>query len=78
MNTIDSIRENIRKHNLAPEGKVLSSLLKAANLDKGKRKKISAAAAELVQQIRDDTDPTIMENFLADHDKPAHARYQLR
>ena len=51
----------------ADEKAVLDALVKGAALDEGIRQRISASAADLVRRIRDTSDPTLMEHFLAEY-----------
>ena len=51
----------------ADEGAVLDAVVKDAALDADTRACISASAADLVRRIRDTSDPTLMEHFLAEY-----------
>ncbi len=65
--SLDVIREQIRSHTLPDEGAVLRTLIATADLSAADRKKISNAAAQLVQEIRDDSNPGLMEAFLGEY-----------
>lgn len=61
------MRRKIRSQTFADENAVLESLEKAANLSEADRIKIARAGAELVQSIRDNSDPSMMELFLEEY-----------
>lgn len=52
---------------LAPEGPLLERLVAQAALTQDARARISSRAADLVRRIRDTSDPTLMEHFLAEY-----------
>ncbi len=61
------IRQSIREHYLPDEAKNVLRLMAEANLDEGMCERASDRAAQLVQTIRETTNPTMMENFLAEY-----------
>jgi RHH-type proline utilization regulon transcriptional repressor/proline dehydrogenase/delta 1-pyrroline-5-carboxylate dehydrogenase len=63
----DAIRKVIRDAYLSDETKVVHGLIEQAALGADARTAISAVAAELVQKVRDNSDPTMMESFLAEY-----------
>jgi len=62
-----SIRKIIRQHYLADEGTVVRRLIDSTELPADVRLKISNSAAELVEELRSNTTPTMMESFLAEY-----------
>ena len=63
----NDLRQAIRQAYLADEGQTLKSLIDEAHLDAAERAEISARAAALVRTVRDTSDPTMMESFLAEY-----------
>ena len=61
------LRRKIDTETYAAEADVLAKLIDFADLSKSTRTSISAHAAELVQQIRTQSDPGLMEVFLAEY-----------
>ena len=57
-------KENIAKLGRFSEEQVLMHLHEKSLIDEAIRNRFSARAEELVQRIRDDSDPTMMELFL--------------
>ncbi|MDX1459011.1 MAG: bifunctional proline dehydrogenase/L-glutamate gamma-semialdehyde dehydrogenase PutA [Marinobacter sp.] len=64
---LNECRHAIRDYYLADEHKVIRELIAGAQLSKAEREAISARAAELVRNVRDNARPTIMEKFLAEY-----------
>ena len=67
MTGLAPLRDWISKLHLAPEETVLSELLRQASLGDALRQKISADAAAMVEGIRADANPGLMEVFLAEY-----------
>ncbi len=67
MTEADSIRAAMRLAHLADQNSVLGSLIDEAGISPAARMRISAAAANLVDDIRDDDNPGLMEVFLAEY-----------
>ncbi len=63
----DSLRRQIRRHYLKGESEVVEQLIEVAALSAGEREKISNAAATLVREVRANSSPSMMENFLAEY-----------
>ncbi len=61
------IRQAIQAHYCADEYAAVMALIETAGLSEDDRKAISAQAATLVQQVRDESSPTMMEKFLAEY-----------
>ena len=64
---LQEIRQAIRNNYLADEHEVIHRLIEQAQLSDETRKAISARAADLVRDVRDNAKPTIMEKFLAEY-----------
>src|SRR5690554_1982713 len=64
---LHEIRQAIRNNYLADEYEVIHQLIEQAQLSDENRKAISARAADLVRDVRDNAKPTIMEKFLAEY-----------
>ena len=64
---LQDIRQAIRNNYLADEYEVIHQLIEQAQLSDETRKAISARAADLVRDVRDNAKPTIMEKFLAEY-----------
>lgn len=62
-----SLRSEIRVATFADEAALLAELQKAAGLSAEDRERISARGAELVKEIRDISDPSMMELFLGEY-----------
>ncbi|WP_377507538.1 bifunctional proline dehydrogenase/L-glutamate gamma-semialdehyde dehydrogenase PutA [Octadecabacter sp. R77987] len=62
-----SLRHTIDAAIYAPEAPVIARLRGAAKLSDSDRARINAQGANLVQQIRDSSDPGLMEVFLAEY-----------
>ena len=61
------LRQRIREATLMDEGAVLKMLIDLAELSDQAREKISSNAAGLVREIRETSDPGLMETFLAEY-----------
>jgi RHH-type proline utilization regulon transcriptional repressor/proline dehydrogenase/delta 1-pyrroline-5-carboxylate dehydrogenase len=60
-------RAAVRAATYADEAELVGRLVAAAGLDPGARRAIVAAAAELVEEVRRRSSPTVMEAFLAEY-----------
>ncbi|MCP4331018.1 MAG: bifunctional proline dehydrogenase/L-glutamate gamma-semialdehyde dehydrogenase PutA [Gammaproteobacteria bacterium] len=71
MNSIDqvgsSLRDAIRTHYTADEASVVRELIAQIRLDAGERNAVAAAGAKIVDQVRNETTPSMMESFLAEY-----------
>lgn len=67
LHDLKPIRKAIDAHIYADEMACVEKLVKAACITKADRARISAAAANLVNQIRNSADPGLMEVFLAEY-----------
>jgi RHH-type proline utilization regulon transcriptional repressor/proline dehydrogenase/delta 1-pyrroline-5-carboxylate dehydrogenase len=65
--TLQTIRTQLNAHYCANEYDVLQTLIATANLSEDDRKAISLSAADLVEQVRSQSAPTMMEKFLAEY-----------
>ena len=63
----EACRQIIRDHYLADEASVITRLTENARLSAEDRQIISRNAAELVRKVRSESDPSIMEKFLAEY-----------
>ncbi|MEM7563938.1 MAG: proline dehydrogenase family protein, partial [Pseudomonadota bacterium] len=61
------LRQAIRQSYLAAEDLVVRQLIENLDLDQTARQKISQRAAALVSRVRDESSPSMMENFLAEY-----------
>ncbi len=59
--------EAIRSSYLTDETTLLAQMMESVGLSHAERAQISSAGAALVQQVRDDSDPTLMEAFLSEY-----------
>ena len=64
---LDQIRASMRADTLPNEASVLRRLAAEAGLGADTRNAISAHAADLIRQVRNATDPGLMESFLAEY-----------
>ena len=64
---LDDIREKIRSHLLPDESAVLEALVLQADLSVMSRRAISQEASGLIRKIRNNSDPGLMESFLAEY-----------
>ncbi|MCB1971033.1 MAG: bifunctional proline dehydrogenase/L-glutamate gamma-semialdehyde dehydrogenase PutA [Geminicoccaceae bacterium] len=64
---LETIRERMRKASLAPEAEVLDRLVMLADLRPAARADISKSAEELVEAVRQSSDPGLMETLLAEY-----------
>ncbi len=65
--TVERHRQQIRNHYLADETMVVRELVAQAGLSPDVRNAISARAATLIRQVRDSSEATVMEQFLAEY-----------
>ncbi|MDF1763672.1 MAG: bifunctional proline dehydrogenase/L-glutamate gamma-semialdehyde dehydrogenase PutA [Oleibacter sp.] len=61
------LRARIRSQYLADEQATLTNLIDASTFSSEQREQASNLAAALVRQVRDDSRPSMMENFLAEY-----------
>ncbi len=61
------IRQKIREYYLADETRVVQELIHNAGLSAKDRQVISTSAAQLVEKIRQGSDPSMMEKFLGEY-----------
>ncbi|MEP1209728.1 MAG: bifunctional proline dehydrogenase/L-glutamate gamma-semialdehyde dehydrogenase PutA [Rhizobiaceae bacterium] len=64
---MSDIRSDIRQAHTMPEKLALTRLIDTAKLDGEIRRRITRRAAEIVQRIRDSSDPGMMELFLGEY-----------
>ena len=67
MNALDKIRKKIRQHHLIDERSLVPELINLINLNNTEKKEIMICASELVDALRLDKNPGIMEVFLAEY-----------
>jgi len=67
MKNLDQIRTEMRDLHLSDEVALVTKLIETANLTEQRRAKICIGAADLVNQIRGDKNPGMMEVFLAEY-----------
>lgn len=67
MNALDKIRKKIRQHHLIDESTLVPKLIDLINLNNTEKKEIMICASELVDTLRLDKNPGIMEVFLAEY-----------
>ena len=67
MHELAEARARVREMPFAPEAPTVRALLDALRLDEAARARISARAAEVVEQLRADSSPGLMEKFLAEY-----------
>lgn len=67
MTTLADLRDRIRTAHLADEALLLSSLTAAHGPDAAARTRMAASAADLVNAIRNESKPGLMEVFLAEY-----------
>ena len=67
MNALDKIRKKIRQHHLIDESTLVPELIDLINLNNTEKKEIMICASELVDTLRLDKNPGIMEVFLAEY-----------
>ena len=60
-------RAGIRARYDVEEEIVVRDLIAMLDLDESRRATIAGAAADLIQKVRDDSDPTMMEAFLDEY-----------
>jgi RHH-type proline utilization regulon transcriptional repressor/proline dehydrogenase/delta 1-pyrroline-5-carboxylate dehydrogenase len=57
----------VRKYYVAEEAKVMRDLIASIRLSADEREDIAAAGAQIVDRVRDETSPSMMESFLAEY-----------
>ena len=62
-----SYREAVRNNYAADETSLVRELIAQIRLDTGDRHAIAAAGARIVDQVRNETSPSMMESFLAEY-----------
>ena len=67
MNALDKIRKKIRQYHLIDERSLVPELINLINLNNTEKKEIMICASELVDALRLDKNPGIMEVFLAEY-----------
>ncbi|MDA8802928.1 bifunctional proline dehydrogenase/L-glutamate gamma-semialdehyde dehydrogenase PutA [Amylibacter sp.] len=67
MNALDKIRKKIRQYHLIDERSLVPELINLINLNNNEKKEIMICASELVDALRLDKNPGIMEVFLAEY-----------
>jgi RHH-type proline utilization regulon transcriptional repressor/proline dehydrogenase/delta 1-pyrroline-5-carboxylate dehydrogenase len=67
MSTLMELRQNVRDCHLAPESTILDRLRHDAAIDENTRAAAHSRAVKLVNDIRDDSSPALMEVFLAEY-----------
>ena len=67
MNALDKIRKKIRQYHLIDERSLVPELIDLINLNNTEKKEIMICASELVDALRLDKNPGIMEVFLAEY-----------
>ena len=67
MNALDKIRKKIRQHHLIDESILVPELIDMISLNNTEKKEIMICASELVDALRLDKNPGIMEVFLAEY-----------
>ncbi len=60
-------KDAIRRRYAADEAEVMRELIGQIRLDEAERKEIAAAGAQIVQRVRRETSPSMMESFLAEY-----------
>ena len=63
----DRLRQKIRAYYLKDESQVVEELVAGACFQENERSDISAMAADLVSRVRASSNPSMMENFLAEY-----------
>ena len=67
MNALDQIRQKIRQHHLIDERILVPELINLISLQSNEKKEIALNATELVEILRLDKNPGVMEVFLAEY-----------
>lgn len=67
MSTLSELRQTVRACHLSPETSLLEQLRGSAAIDERTRAAAQARAIRLVNAIRDDSSPALMEVFLAEY-----------
>jgi len=66
-NNGNSFRQAVRSHYAADEASLMRELIAQIRFDAGERNAIAAAGARIVDQVRNETSPSMMESFLAEY-----------
>ena len=64
---ISALREAVRSNYLADEASVIRDLIAQIKLDANSRSAVAAAGAKIVDRVRSETSPSMMESFLAEY-----------
>jgi len=64
---VSALRKAIRDNYSADEASVMRKLIAQIRLDAGARDAVAAAGASIVDQVRSETSPSMMESFLAEY-----------
>ena len=67
MYVLDQIRKKIRQHHLIDEGILVPELINLVSLQSTEKNEIALKASELVDVLRLDKNPGVMEVFLAEY-----------
>lgn len=67
LSSTDAIRQQIRAQYLADEVELIGQLAASSGLTPEQREAVSTTAAALIQWVRDHSQPSIMEGFLAEY-----------
>jgi RHH-type transcriptional regulator, proline utilization regulon repressor / proline dehydrogenase / delta 1-pyrroline-5-carboxylate dehydrogenase len=67
MINLSSLRREIRDHHIADEASIVAQLSSQANITAPERARITSSASQLVEDIRADDQPGLMELFLAEY-----------
>ena len=62
-----ALRDAIRTYYAADEARVVGEMIAQIRLDASERKAIAAAGARIVERVRQNTSPSMMESFLAEY-----------
>jgi len=66
-NNLNSFRRAVRTNYTADEARMMRELIAQIRLDTAERNAIAAAGAEIVDRVRNETSPSMMESFLAEY-----------
>lgn len=67
MSTLQAIRTRMREVHIQNEGHLLSDMAKASNISESQRAMIKTRAIKLIEDIRTDNKPALLEVFLAEY-----------
>ena len=65
--TVDDTREAVRRRWAADEGAVVRDLAGRMRFDARERERVAARGAHMVERVRRETSPSLMESFLAEY-----------